>query len=143
MIDSPATVKLKRHTWIDAQRHPYRHMGTKEQEPLRAAEQKRRRWWCANVCMCVLVFTLECFYVFFVHVGVHVCNMCACSEVCAYLYLCSHVFVYVSMSLCVCSEVCVCLCLCICVFRDICLCGCVSLSVCVLCALFVYICLFS
>lgn len=117
---------MDRCTEASTQTHGYQGAGT--------AEQKRRRRWCADVCMSVLVFTLACFYVFFVHVGVHVCNMCACSEVCVYLCLCSHVFMCVSMSLCVCSEVCVCLCLCICVFRDICLCGCMS-HLCVCCVL--------
>lgn len=128
-------MKLKRHTWIDAQRHQHRHMSTKEQEPLRAAEQKCRMWWCPDVCMCVLVFTLVCFCVFFVHVGVHVCNMCACSEVCAYWYLCSHVFMHVSMSLCVCSEVCVCVCVYayVCLGIFVCVGVCPYLCVCVLC----------
>lgn len=118
-------------------------MGTKEQEPPRAAEQKCRRWRCADVCMCVLVFTLVCFCVFFVHVGVHVCNMCACSEVLhiciyAHMYLCVLVWVcvcalkyvyvcvyaYVCLGIFVCVGVCPCLCVCV-------LCVCVVCPVCV------------
>lgn len=90
MIDSPATVKLKRHTWIDAQRHPHRHMGTKEQEPLSRNVEGGGVLMCVCLCLClhlrVFMFSLcmlVCMSVICVHAQKYVC-IC----VYAHMYLC-------------------------------------------------------